>query len=247
MKHIYKQAQNRLMGGIDLILPPRCPVTGDIVGVQGMVSPKAWSKLNLIAEPLCAHCGMPLDFEVVGNEKCVSCLNNPPIFNSARSAFKYGDISRELILGFKHGDKTHFVSSFIPFLKQAGKAMLERADYLVPVPLHQLRFISRRYNQAALISRALSKSTNIKHLPLALMRTRPTPSQGHLSNYERAKNVKKAFDVNHRYKSILQGKSVILVDDVYTTGATVKECSKTLFKSGVKEVNVLTVARVVIK
>ncbi len=247
MKHIYRQMQNILMGGLDHILPPRCPVTGDIVSAQGMVSPKAWGRLDLIAKPLCSHCGIPLDFEVEDNAKCMPCLDKPPIFNTARAAFKYGDVSRDLILGFKHGDKTHFVSAFIPFLEQAGRAMLERANYLIPVPLHPKRFVSRRYNQAALIAEALSKSSGIEHLPLAMKRVRSTPSQGHLNSEERAKNVQKAFDVNEKHHNLLVGKSIVLIDDVYTTGATVNECAKVLFKYGAKEVNVLSVARVVIK
>ncbi len=244
MKHIYSKARNIFTDGVDLILPPRCPVNGDIVTSQGLISPNVWGELDFIAKPFCVSCGVPLDFVVEEGGKCTLCLDEPPLFKTARSVFKYGGVSRDLILGFKHGDKTHYVASFIPFMAQVGREMLENADYLVPVPLHHLRFISRRYNQAALISGALSKFTNIEHLPLAMKRTRPTPSQGHLNSCDRKKNVRKAFDVNDKYHSLLVGKSIILVDDVYTTGATVNECSRVLLKYGASQVNVLTVARV---
>ncbi len=234
------------MNGVDVILPPRCPISGDIVQSQGATSPKSWAELDFISNPLCSHCGIPMNFELADNLKCMSCIDEPPPFKSARSVFKYGGLSRDLILGFKHGDKTHFVSLFIPFMEQVGSSLLSQADYIIPVPLHYMRFISRRYNQAAIISSALSKSSNIPHLPLAMKRVRATPSQGHLNSSEREKNVKKAFDVNQKYHSLLKGKSVILVDDVYTTGATVKECSKNLLKHGASEVNILTVARVVL-
>ncbi len=246
MKHICSKAIGIFTDGVDVILPPRCPISGDIVSSQGAISSKSWGKLDFIASPLCAVCGIPLDFEVEDNLKCISCIDNPPPFKSARSVFKYGDVSRDLILGFKHGDKTHLVSSFTPFLEQAGREMLEKADYLLPVPLHTKRFIARRYNQAALIAEDLSKSTSVPHLPMAMKRTRSTPPQGHLTSDERIKNVQKAFEVNQKYHNLLKGSSVILIDDVYTTGATIRECSKVLLKHGVAEVNVLTIARVML-
>ncbi len=238
--------KNTFIKGIDLILPPRCPISGDIVASQGMISPQVWGDLDFISSPFCSICGISLDFEfdADNNKICMSCIDNPPIFKSARAVFKYGDVSRDLILGFKHGDKTHYVSSFVPFMIQAGKDMLERADYLVPVPLHPKRFIARRYNQAAIIAAALSKAAKLEHLPLAMKRTRSTTSQGHLKSSERAENVRKAFDVCDKYHNLLKGKSIVLIDDVYTTGATVNECSKTLLKYGASEVNILTVARV---
>ncbi len=243
---MHMQAKNILMSGLNTILPPRCPVSGDIVDAQGQISPKIWGELDFISKPFCAHCGIALDLEVLENGKCIKCLDNPPVFSSSRSVFKYNDLSRNLILGFKHGDKTHYVSSFVPFLEQVGKLMLERADFLVPVPLHPRRLIARRYNQAALISGVLSKSCGVKHLPLAMRRVRSTPSQGHLNSGDRIKNVQKAFDVHKKYHSLLKDKSVVLIDDVYTTGATVKECSKILLKHGVAEVNILTIARVML-
>ncbi|PCJ97564.1 MAG: amidophosphoribosyltransferase [Zetaproteobacteria bacterium] len=249
MKQLYVQTHSTLKtilsDGLNLVLPPRCPVTGDMVDLQGMISQEAWSRLMFITDPLCAHCGAPLAFEVEENTCCILCLENPPLYTSARAALGYNDASRDLVLGFKHGDKTHIVQSFIPWLKQVGREMLEHADYLVPVPLHSLRLVVRRYNQAALIAGALSKSVDVTHLPMALKRVRATPSQGHLKSDERAKNVHAAFDVPFKYRALLKDKTVVLVDDVLTTGATVNECAKILYSYGVKQVHVLTLARVV--
>ncbi len=234
---------------VDLILPPRCPITGDLVDRQGVISPKAWAKLDFITKPFCKTCGIPFGFEGdiddAGESMCTKCLDKPPIFKSARSALIYNDTSRDLILGFKHGDKTHIAPSFVPWLTRAGSQMLENADYLIPVPLHRLRLISRRYNQAAIIAQALSRRTQIPHLPLALTRIRATQSQGHLKPDERARNVRKAFALNPKFKETLKGKSVILIDDVFTTGATVQECTKVLLKEGAKQVHILTLARVI--
>ena len=245
MKNISVNLQEIIKSGVNIILPPRCPLSGDIVDAQGMISPEGWGGLEFITDPLCNHCGIPLDYDVGEVGKCMSCLDNPPEFNSARAAFRYNDISRNLILGFKHGDKTHIVRSFAPWLAQAGKGMLANADYLLPVPLHHLRLVSRRYNQAALIAESLSKHVGIAHLPMAIKRVRSTPSQGHLSTKDRLENVSKAFDVPIKYRGRLKGKSIILIDDVYTTGATAHECTKILRKYGAAQVHILTLARVI--
>ncbi len=244
MKRLYEYTQSLIQDGIDLILPPRCSVSGEIVDSQGMISAKAWGELDFIAEPYCQLCGIPFDFEI--GSTCMACLDNHPPFVSARSALIYNDMSRDLILGFKHGDKTHMVRSFIPWLMNTGASMLEGADYIIPVPLHRWRLLARRYNQAALIGNALSKSSGVEHLPMALIRTRATPSQGHLGTDERARNVKSAFAVHDKFRGVLQDKKIILVDDVYTTGATARECTKSLIQNGAGEVHVLTLARVVI-
>lgn len=226
-------------------MPPRCVVTGDIVETQGTIAPAAWAGLDFIAAPLCDSCGRPFEIAVEAGALCGECLEDRPEFASARAALKYNDTSRDLILGFKHADKTHSVLSFVPWMRRAGTEMLERADYLVPVPLHRWRFIKRRYNQSALMACALSKETMLPCLPDALLRVRATPSQGHLKAQERHKNVRKAFALNPKYKNMIAGKNIVLIDDVYTTGATVRECTKELLKGGAGEVNVLTLARVV--
>lgn len=234
------------MQGVDVILPPRCPVTGEIVDAQRMISAAAWAGLDFITDPICACCGIPFEFEDKGERgKCIACLHDAPPFDTARAALIYNDTSREVILGFKHGDKTHMAPSFVPWLMRAGGDMLAQAHYLIPVPLHHMRLLSRRYNQAGLIAGVLEKETGVKHIPAALRRIRATPSQGHLKTDERAKNVRKAFDISPTYHGVLQGKNIVLIDDVYTTGATVNECTKILKRAGASRVDVLTLARVV--
>lgn len=230
---------------LDLVLPPRCVVSGQEVDRQGMLAPAIWAGLRFIAAPQCARCGLPFDYEVEEATICGGCIEDEPAFASARSALVYDNGSRDLILRFKHADQMHSVRSFLPWLKSAGEEMLKEADYLVPVPLHRWRLLKRRYNQAAVTAWALGRSVNISVIPDALLRVRSTPSQGHLKAKERADNVKKAFAVQERHKSRLAGKTVILIDDVYTTGSTIKECTKTLLQGGVQAVHVLTLARVV--
>jgi ComF family protein len=243
MQTLQKRVSGVLGLAVDTVLPPRCIVSGQMVERQGMIAPEIWAGLVFIAEPFCATCGFPFDFEVDKDSLCASCLANPPPYTSARSALKYGDVSRDMILGFKHADKTHAVRAFIPWLKRAGAEMLKDADMLVPVPLHYFRLITRRYNQSAVIANALSHETGIQIIPDLLKRTRATPSQGHLTAKQRFRNVRRAFAINSRHD--VKDKTIILVDDVYTTGATVRECAKVLKKAGAKDVHILTLARVV--
>ena len=241
---------------LDTILPPRCVISGDPVDRQGMIAPHIWAKMDFINDPKCTKCGVPFEFsytgmaELAGFEteeglECMQCLDYPPPFTSARAALRYGDETRDLILGFKHADKTHAALAFVPWLKAAGQNMLKEADALIPVPLHRWRLLKRRYNQAAIIAHYLSRETGIPQWHEALLRTRATATQGHLSFDERRKNVKKAFAVNPKTAADIKDKTLILIDDVYTTGATVKECTKALKKAGAKSVHVLTLARVV--
>ncbi|MCB9982214.1 MAG: ComF family protein [Rhodospirillales bacterium] len=240
-----KPFQNILMQAVDTVLPPRCVVTGERVDEQGMLAPEAWGALEFISDPLCDQCGFPFDFEVEEGSLCASCLDHPPPFECARAALKYNETSRDLVLGFKHGDQTHVARAFVPWLEKAGAPFWEEADLLIPVPLHRWRLLRRRYNQAALIAQALSKRTGIPADVGVLQRVRATPVQGHLHAGERHKNVKKAFGLHPDKKDALKGKTLILIDDVYTTGATVKECTKTLLKGGAAKVHILTLTRVV--
>jgi len=235
---------------LDTILPPRCVVTGEMVDRQGMIAPSAWSELDFINNPICEKCGVPFGFEVSaveseGGSHCLQCLDYPPIYESARAAMKYNDQSRNMILGFKHADQTHNALAFVPWLKRAGADMLIGADAIIPVPLHRWRLLKRRYNQSSIMAHDLGRATNRPVIHEGLTRTRATQTQGHLNFEQRRKNVKSAFAVNEKHGQMIKGKTLILIDDVYTTGSTVKECAKALKKAGAKAVHVLTLARVV--
>lgn len=235
---------------LDFILPPRCPVSGDIVDSQGMITPNSWKELNFIADPMCEKCGIPFDYDdeaapTTCNKICSDCMKQPPKYGKARSALIYDDASRNLILGFKHADQTHILPAFIPWLERVGEDMLAEADIIVPVPLHPLRLLRRRYNQAALIAQYLSKATQIPVCVDALKRTRHTKTQGHLRPKERRNNINNAFQVLDKNKKTISNKKILLIDDVYTTGVTVKECIKVLLSAGASNVDVLAIARAI--
>ena len=215
---------------LDTVLPPRCVVSGDIVSDQGMLAPHIWRDIAFISAPMCDRCGMPFDYQ--------------PPYQSARSAVTYSDAAREMILGFKHGDRTHALSVFTPWLLRAGGDILPHVDLIVPVPLHYWRLVARRYNQAALLAQDLGRHACVPVCVDALRRRRNTRSQGHLSPQDRAHNVSGAFDITPKRAALLQGKRIALIDDVYTTGATVRECTKILLENGVSSVHILTIAKV---
>lgn len=227
---------------IDTILPPRCVVSGDVVEGDGALSAETWASLSFINAPYCEVCGLPFEVEVKEETLCVECLENPPDYDCARSCVVYGDTSRKMILKYKHGDHVNIAHSFTPWMKVAGKDFWDNCDYIIPVPLHYWRLVGRRYNQAAVLANILSKKTDIAWLHDTLKRNRATVIQGHMDAVNRLKNVRNAFEVKG---TRLQGKNVVLIDDVFTTGATVNECAKALRRAGVKRIDVLTVARVV--
>lgn len=228
---------------LDTVLPPRCPLTQEIVERQGTLAPKAWASLHFLSDPLCATCGVPLEVDIGKETECGACLAQNKDYEKLRSALAYDDSSRGLILGFKHGDQTHAVASFVPWLMHAGRDLIPSADMIMPVPLHRWRLIMRRYNQSGLMAAALGRAAGKKVLHGGLIRTRATQSQGRLSAGARAQNVHDAFAV--RSGVDVRGKNILLIDDVYTTGATVSACARALKREGAAAVNVLTLARVV--
>lgn len=246
MEEWQKYVKSVAAQAINLVLPPRCVVSGEEVERQGMLSPGVWAGLDFIADPYCECCGIPFDFDTgIGGALCAGCIQSRPEYTMARAALKYNDTSRDLILGFKHGDQMHAVLAFMPWLKAAGQEFLGEADYVIPVPLHGRRLLARRYNQAAIIAQRLGKETGVQVLADGLQRIRNTQTQGHLKSGERAKNVRRAFRVLPKLCTKIKGKNIILIDDVYTTGATVNECAKALRKGGAAQIYVLCIARVV--
>lgn len=229
---------------IDLLMPPRCLGCGVVVGRGGALCAACWSGLRFIAPPLCAVCGLPFAQDEGEDIQCGACMAEPPAFSRARSALAYDDASRPLILDLKHRDRHEGVAPFAVWLRHAAGPGLDSAEAVLPVPLHRWRLLRRRYNQSALLARALARDCGLDFLPEALIRRRATPSQGGLNRLQRQRNVRGAFAVPERMRSRIAGRHLVLVDDVYTTGATVDACVRALLRGGAAEVQVLTLARV---
>ena len=230
---------------LDLVLPPRCVACGEQVADPHALCPACWSRVEFIAAPFCATCGLPLAHDPGPGGRCAACLARPPRYERARAVFRYGPESRGMILSFKHADRTDAAVAFAAWMARAGSALLEDADIVAPVPLHYRRLVWRRYNQAAMLALRLGRSAGRPVAVDLLQRLRATPSQAGLGARERRRNMAGAVSVNPRHAGDLKGKRVLLIDDVLTTGATVGACARALRRAGAGAVDVLTLARVV--
>lgn len=233
---------------LDFVLPPSCPVTGERVAEPGLLSPSAWDAIRFIEQPYCPVCGGPQAFAESAQTDmvCAVCLEETPAFDSARSVWAYNDMSRQLILRFKHGDQLQLARSFLPMLRRGLMTLPAHPSVVVPVPLHGWRLLRRLYNQAAVLAQFLARDqADLTYAPDALIRTRATKSQGHMDAQSRRKNVRNAFAVPESKRDVVKGKNVLLIDDVFTTGATLRECAAALKKAGAARVDALTLARVV--
>jgi ComF family protein len=230
---------------LDAVLPPLCLGCNEIVATPGALCAVCWPAFSFIAPPHCAHCGTPFAEDLGESALCGACLARPPRFRRARAALVYDAQSRRLVLPFKHGDRTDLARACGNWMARAGVDLLAEADLVAPVPLHWRRLLMRRYTQALLLARSVARQAPGKLAPDLLRRRRWTGSQAGLKAKERRNNVRQAFDIHPRWVRALEGKAVLLVDDVLTTGATVEACVRTLERGGARHVDVLTLARVV--
>lgn len=225
---------------LDFVLPPRCLKCLEVVQTAHSLCSRCWSDARFISAPYCACCGTPFEYDVPDTAICLNCARKKPPFKQARCAFAYDDFSRQLVLSFKHGDHIDLAPAMGNWMARAGGDLWADCDVIIPVPLHWRRQVSRRFNQSAVLAQEVSKRVDIPVRSDLLKRHRATPSQGHLSRMARQNNLKGAFNMDKN----LQGERVVLIDDVFTTGATLLNCCEVLFKGGASQVSVLTFARV---
>lgn len=231
---------------VNTILPPQPPFRPQR-GAIGTLAAENWADVRFLDEPCCHFCGFPFDFNAPAltgqTPSCGRCAAKTPAYDRARAAFAYDDASRSLVLRFKHGGETEGVAMFARQMQRAGRRLLSGADILMPVPLHRRRLLKRRFNQSALLARAISKQSGLKLDTDSLLRSRHTPSQGGQSFIGRKRNVSGAFTVTSG--ADIKGRHIILIDDVMTTGATLEACARTLKRAGAVQVDAIVLARVV--
>jgi ComF family protein len=187
-------------------------------------------------------CGAP--FEYATGERCAACLARPRAFARARAAVLYDEASRDLILQFKHADRTDLAGLLCSWVGRAADELLADADAVAPVPLHRSRLLARRYNQAAEIARPLARRHRLAYLADALTRPKRTESQAGKSGSARRRNVAGAFVVPPAKRRRVEGRRILLIDDVLTTGATAEACARALLGAGALAVDLAVVARV---
>lgn len=231
------------------VLPAACTICQGPLGIgsRSVVCGACWGRIRILHPPFCPRCGRPFWGTATAHPPshlCQGCRARPPQYLLARSAVIYerDDPLREFLLLFKYGRR-------ITLGGHLGRLMAERAedlfgheaiDAVVPVPLHRTRERERGFNQADILARVLARRLRRPVLRKTVERIRSTPPQAGKPR-ERARNVRGAFAV--RRPEEIAGRSLLLVDDVLTTGATVNECAKVLMKAGARPVLVYTLAR----
>ena len=227
---------------LDLLLPATCAACDSPVGAPGQLCAPCFGGLNFITAPFCTACGLP--FGVHGETLCPACQANPPPWREARAALVYDTASKGLILPFKYADRTEVAAALALHMQRAGAALLARADLLVPVPLHRWRLLRRRYNQSALLAACLARRTDRPSLPDALRRVRTTKPLRNLHAAERAALLMGAIAVRPGRAAAVAGRAVLLIDDVLTSGATARACTRALLDAGAASIDVLVASRV---
>ncbi len=231
---------------LDLLLPPHCLTCDQPVEVPGQFCPACFEKTNFITAPCCSRCGVPFETRGRGGAagECPTCAADPPPWDRARAALRYDEQAKRLILPFKYGDRVENARALAPMMARAGAALLGEADWLVPVPLHRRRMLSRRYNQAALLARAVGRLAGRPVLLDALRRVKATSPLAELSPARREAELASAIAVRPRRAAALEGARILLIDDVLTSGATARACVAALLGAGATAVDVLAAARV---
>jgi ComF family protein len=234
---------------VRILFEPGCAGCGQLLDapLQCAICDNCWNHIEPVAAPFCQTCGDELAGAESLTDRCERCTTHPPAFSIARSAGRYDGPLRELIHAFKYEGRRLLAEPLGGILRQAGHDVLVGADAVVPVPLHVIRSISRGFNQADDLARQLK-------LPVwrALRRRRHGPSQMRLPAAARRRNLESHFSLStltwageHLGRS-LKGTSLVVIDDVMTTGATLEGCARVLREAGAAEVRALTVARTVV-
>jgi ComF family protein len=232
----------RLQAALLVLYPPQCiscsaPVLSDF----GLCA-DCWRETPFIAGLVCDQCGVPLPGDTSDEAVlCDDCMTIARPWGRGRAALGYRDNGRRLVLALKHGDRMDLARPAAGWMLKAAGPILEPG---MPVPLHWLRLVRRRFNQAALLSRAIARSAGLEHCPDALIRRRSTGSQDGKTRDGRFANLVGAFQVPKSREQRVDGRDILLVDDVMTSGATFAAATEALYVAGARSVSVLCLARV---
>lgn len=227
-----------------VLFPPVCLGCRNLVEMPGTLCPGCWPNVRFFERPWCDVMGTPFSHEMGEGALSAEAIADPPPFRRARSAVLYDGVPQRMARSLKFGDRTDLAPWMARWMVRAGSELVAEANAVLPVPLHRYRFLGRRFNQSAELSRAIARQTGLPHLPAALARSRATRPQVGLTANEREANLRGAFYVPVRQREVIRDRRLILVDDVFTTGTTVKVASRALLHAGAATVDILTFARV---
>ena len=224
---------------LDFALPPRCAGCGMIVGEVHSFCADCWRQIEFLGDSGCSTCGLPL--QATDAVTCAVCLAKPPRIARTRAAVAYDELSRGLAIRLKYGRKVAIARTMARYMAPLVASSCNTV--LVPVPLHRTRLWRRGFNQSALVAREISRRLNIAADPFVIRRVKRTPPLKGMSWLQRRKAVAGAFRVPNR--SAVEGRTIILIDDVLTTGSTAEACARVLRRAGAARVELVSWARVV--
>lgn len=227
------------------IWPQRSILSGERHIGDGAISAEDFARLHFLNGVGCSRCAAQVEIDLGPDNLCGACAAHPPVWNQARAAIAYDDVSRQAILELKYAARRDGLQTLVNWMVLAGDDVLTETDYLVPVPLHYRRLVRRGFNQAGWLAAGIARKTQTGLLVDGLKRIKPTQSQAGLTARQRRKNVAGAFAIRRSAAERISGARITLIDDVYTTGSTLTACAAALKKAGAEDVNVLVLARVV--
>lgn len=229
---------------LDTIYPPRCLACPQPTDAPHGLCAACWRDTHFITGAACFRCGVPVTGAAGADALCDGCMRHPPAWDRGAAAAVYGGAARRAVLAFKHGDRLDMGGALAGWMAAAGHDLLETAEIIAPVPLHWRRLLKRRYNQSAELARHLGRRSGKRVMVDLITRQRATTPQEKMNAAARAANQAGAFAVRPQRASEVAGRSVLLVDDVLTTGATLSACAEAVRSAGADRVGVLVLARV---
>ncbi len=234
-----------MQAALHLLYPPQCISCGEAVTSDFGLCGTCWRETPFIAGLVCDRCGVPLPGgEPDETALCDDCMTIARPWGQGRAALMYRDNARRLVLALKHGDRMDLARPAGVWLHRAAQPILRPGMLVVPVPLHWSRLFRRRYNQAALLSKAVAGLSSLEHCPDALIRSRHTGTQDGRTRDGRFANVTDAFKVPAKRAPLVEDRDILLVDDVMTSGATFAAATEALYQANARSVCILALARV---
>lgn len=232
---------------LDYVYPPSCLVCRASVAAHGALCADCWREMAFIERPFCERLGTPFERDL-GQPGLISpeAAANPPVFRRARAVARYdSDKARSLAHRLKYHDRLELAGPMGRWMARAGADLLADAELLIPIPLHRARLAARRFNQSAELARVVSRECGAPLETRALLRVKATAPQVGLSRAQRAVNLSGAFQIDQDRAATIEGRNVVLVDDVLTTGATANAAARALLRAGATQVDLLVFARAV--
>lgn len=226
----------------DFILPPVCPNCHQATAETNRLCPTCWQDITFITSPYCQLTGQPLPFDIGENAISAAAAKAPPAYDQARAVALYDGTMRDLIHKLKFQDRHELTTLLANWLITTGQSQLAKTDLIMPIPLHRQRLWRRRFNQSTLLASRVSQLTNIPLDFKSFERSKKTQSQVGLTESQRKTNLQGAFRIPAHRREHLKNRSVLIIDDVITTGATANAAAKTLKSAGAARVNLLCLA-----